>query len=106
MSEIEEVRYEPIRHEFQAWVDSRCAAPTAGGIPGYITEAAQAAKDGISLATLRRRRARRYGPQPVLYGRKFYYRGDATECWLAEQEAGAKASAGPPRRGRPRRAGR
>ena len=105
MSEIEKVRYEPIRHAFQKWVDSRRAEPAPGGIPGYITEAEQAAKDGISLATLRRRRARKYGPQPVPFGRKFYYREDATERWLEEQEAAAEAATEPRRRGRPRRAG-
>jgi hypothetical protein len=67
---------------------------------GYITEAEQARKDNISLATLRRRRVSRYGPQPVQFGRKFYYREDATERWLAEQETAARE---PPRRGRPRR---
>jgi hypothetical protein len=70
---------------------------------GYLTEIEQARKDDISVATLRRRRAQKYGPQPVQIGRKFYYRDDATECWLAKQEAAVMAAAQPPRRGRPRK---
>ena len=102
MSEVTEVYYQPI----SSYLAEPFARPRSStGLAGYITEAEQAEKHDISLATLRRWRQQRYGPQAVQIGRRFYYREDATERWLAEQEAAAKASA-EPRRGRPRWAGR
>jgi hypothetical protein len=56
-------------------------------IPGWLTEAQQAMKDHVNIATLRRRRVDRYGPMPIKFGRRFFYREDATERWLEEQEA-------------------
>jgi len=69
-------------------------------IPGFITEKAQAAKSGVSLATLRRWRKRGYGPRAVRYGRRFLYREDADVEFLA-RVAEAEAQQQPRRRGRP-----
>jgi hypothetical protein len=71
---------------------SRIALSAA--LSGWLTEAEQAAKDCVSVATLRRRRARRYGPLPVQFGRKYLYRSDASEKFLEAQEM---AAAEPPR---------
>jgi predicted DNA-binding transcriptional regulator AlpA len=67
------------------------------GFNGYIAEKDQAQKHGVSLATLRRWRDRKYGPQPVRIGRKYFYRDDASEQWLAALE---NAAAEPRRRSR------
>jgi hypothetical protein len=64
---------------------SRCG----GAFNGYIAEKDQAEKHGISLATLRRWRDRKYGPAPIRVGRRYFYREDASERWLAEQESAA-----------------
>jgi hypothetical protein len=121
LSEEKEARYEPIRHEFQAWVDS-CRAETSryalvsavndfcesppqatSGIPGYISEVEFAAQLGVVLSTIRRWRRQRYGPQAVTIGRKFYYKQDAAQTFAAAQLDKAEAAAEPRRRGRPRR---
>jgi hypothetical protein len=62
-----------------------------GGIclSGYIPETAQAEKHNVSVATLRRWKRLKYGPQPVQIGRKFFYRVDASERWLEGQETAA-----------------
>src|SRR5215469_11144283 len=70
-------------------------------IPGFITEKVQAAKFGISLATLRRWRKRGYGPSAVRCGRRFLYPEDADAQFLARQAAEAEAQQQPRRRGRP-----
>jgi hypothetical protein len=67
------------------------------GFAGYIPEKAQAEKHGISLATLRRWRGMKYGPAPIKVGRRYFYRDDASERWLAALE---NAAAEPRRRGR------
>jgi hypothetical protein len=87
LPEVESLgRYRPVSSEF-AELYEKLASSTA--LSGWLTEAEQAAKDRVSIATLRRRRARRYGPQPVQFGRKFLYRSDASERFLAEQETAA-----------------
>jgi hypothetical protein len=93
MPEVEAGCYRPLSDEFY----ERLIAPP-DALSGWLIEAEQAAKDHVSVATLRRRRARGYGPQPIRFGRKFLYRCDASERWLAEQEAAAEERA--------RRAGR
>ncbi len=69
-------------------------------IDGYISEAAQSARSGISVWTLRRWRAIGYGPKWHKFGRHVLYREDASERFLAEQEAAGLQKE--PRRGRPR----
>jgi hypothetical protein len=72
-------------------------ARCGGSFNGYIPETAQAEKHGVSLATQRRWRKLKYGPAAVRIGRRYYYRADASEDWLAAQET---AAAEPPRRRR------
>jgi hypothetical protein len=95
LSEIQG-RYQPVSPDLYERLLASTAPPA--GPCGWLTEAEQAAKDCVSVATLRRRRARGYGPQPVQFGRKFLYRSDASERFLEEQETAAAE-----RRDRPRR---
>jgi hypothetical protein len=105
LSEIEETRYEPIRYKFQKWLDSCRAAPAADGIPGYITEFELAAQLGVAVATVRRWRRQRYGPQAITIGRRFYYQENAAQTFADAQLKRSEAAAHPPRRGRPRQGG-
>jgi hypothetical protein len=84
MAEVEFGRYRPVSPEDLGFVFSPPAGPS-----GWLGEAEQAAKDNVSVATLRRRRVRGYGPQPVQFGRKYLYRNDASERWLEQQESAA-----------------
>jgi hypothetical protein len=72
-------------------------ARCGGSFDGYIPEKAQAEKHDVSVATLRRWKKLKYGPQPVQIGRKYFYRADASERFLAEQETATE------HRDRPRR---
>ncbi len=69
-------------------------------IDGYISEATLSARLGLSVWTLRRWRERGYGPRWQKFGRHVLYREDASERFLAEQEAAGGQKE--PRRGRPR----
>src|SRR5262252_6035403 len=73
---------------------------TRSGIEGFVTEFEFAAQLGVAVATVRRWRRQRYGPQAVAIGRKFYYREDAASTFAAAQLKQAEAAAEPPRRGR------
>jgi glutathione S-transferase len=98
MPESELGQYRPVSSDNFAELYQRLAPPS--GPSGWLSEEEQAAKDCVSVATLRRRRAYGYGPQPIRFGRKFLYRCDASESWLAAQEATAEEkSRQPVRRG-------
>ncbi len=56
-------------------------------VPGYISEAAQAARLGTTVHTLRMRRYRGEGPPFVTIGRRVAYREGADVEFLAAQEA-------------------
>jgi hypothetical protein len=73
-------------------------------IAGHITEGEQAARSGVTIATLRRWRVRGYGPKPVRFGRFILYAQDANEQFIAEQVTAAENSHKPRGRGRPRSA--
>jgi predicted site-specific integrase-resolvase len=70
-------------------------------LPGFFTEAEQAKRLGIGLATLRRWRRLGVGPKPDRCGRRHLYSHDADAKWLAEQRAEAEriARKRAPRRG-------
>jgi hypothetical protein len=59
-------------------------------IPGYFSEAEQATRLGIGLASLRRWRRLRIGPVSVRVGRRVLYPHGADEKWLATQQAEAE----------------
>jgi hypothetical protein len=59
-------------------------------IPGYFSEAEEAARLGIGVATLRRWRRMKIGPASVRVGRRVLYPHDADEKWLAEQHVAAE----------------
>jgi hypothetical protein len=71
-------------------------------IPGWITEAQFARQLGLSIATVRRWRRRRYGPPWVKIGRRDYTPENAAADFAAGLLAAAEATAQPPRRGRGR----
>jgi hypothetical protein len=93
--------YRPVRDDdFQEWVDSYRGAPIAGDIPGYIAEFEFAGQLGVAVATVRRWRRQRYGPQAVTIGRRFYYPENAAQTFADAQLKEAEAAAEPRRRGR------
>lgn len=53
---------------------------------GWISRLHLALELGLSVDTLRRWEAQRFGPPCVRAGRKVYYRRAAVEEWLEEQE--------------------
>jgi hypothetical protein len=75
--------------------------PARSGIEGFITEFEFATQLGIAVATVRRWRRQRYGPQAVTIGRRFYYRENAASTFAAEEEL-KQAERAPRKRGRPR----
>ena len=103
-----EVRYEPIRHAFQEWVDSRSAKQTPLAhnkpvVPGWHSEEESARILGEHLQTRRRNRQRRIGPKEwVRHGRDVLYRDGCEERYLAELLEKAEAERESPRRGRRR----
>jgi len=54
--------------------------------PGYWTESEQAGRLNVSLRTLRRWRARGYGPKITVVGRAIYYSTAAEAEWLSARE--------------------
>ena len=63
---------------------------TPGGVlTGWISRLDLALELGLSVDTLRRWEAQRFGPPCVRAGRKVYYRRAAVEDWLEEQEQAA-----------------
>jgi len=70
-------------------------------VAGYISEEEQARRCGVHRQTLRRWKARGYGPRPVNFGRFPMYRENANEQFLAQQAAAIEAQRNPRRRGRP-----
>jgi hypothetical protein len=77
----------------------------APSVPGFISEAEQAARCGVDTNTLRRWKARGYGPKPVKIGRFVMYSEDANEQFLTQQAAKIDAKRQPRGRGRPRGTG-
>ena len=53
-------------------------------LDGYILPAKLADELGVHPQTLKRWKARRYGPKPVRVGRRVYYRRDDVRTWLSE----------------------
>jgi hypothetical protein len=75
----------------------------APAVPGFRSEEEQAARCGITVVTLRRWRARGYGPRAVKIGRAILYAENADTQFLVEQAAAAENALEPRPRGRPRR---
>jgi hypothetical protein len=98
----DEMRRRLVQAKLQEAIRSGSAQPAEGGIEGFITEFEHAAQLGIAVATVRRWRRQRYGPQAVTIGRKFYYREDAAQTFAIAQLERAEAASEPRRRGRPR----
>jgi hypothetical protein len=117
VSEVEKGRYQPISTNIDEYLGSASARALIGHnggppledeskIPGWITEAQFARQLGLSIATVRRWRRRRYGPPWVKIGRKDYTQANAAADFAAELLARRTAAAEVPGRGRPRRGGR
>jgi DNA-binding transcriptional MerR regulator len=70
---------------------------TDGLLSGWISRLDLAVELGLTIDTLRRWEAQRFGPPCVRAGRKVYYRRDAVHDWLQLQEVPS------PRRARGRR---
>ena len=61
----------------------------SGLLGGWISRLDLALELGLTVDTLRRWEAQRFGPPCVRAGRKVYYRRAAVEEWLEEQEQAA-----------------
>lgn len=66
----------------------------AGLLSGWISRLDLALELGVTVETLRRWELLRFGPPCVRAGRKIYYRRDAVQDWLMQQEAPAPRRAG------------
>lgn len=71
-------------------------------LSGWISRLDLALELGVTVETLHRWEKLRFGPPCVRAGRKIYYRRDAVQNWLLEQEQERNATAG---QAAPRRAG-
>lgn len=58
-------------------------------LSGWISRLDLALELGVTVETLHRWEKLRFGPPCVRAGRKIYYRRDAVQDWLMEQEAPA-----------------
>jgi hypothetical protein len=67
---------------------------TGGLLSGWISRLELAIELGLTIDTLRRWEARRFGPPCVRAGRKVYYRRDAVHDWLQLQEVPTQRRAG------------
>ena len=68
--------------------------PTPGLLSGWITRKALADALSLSVDTLGRWEARRFGPPCVRAGRMVLYRRRAVQDWLAAQEMPRAKAAG------------
>jgi hypothetical protein len=55
-------------------------------LSGWISRLDLALEFGVTVETLRRWEGLRFGPPCVRAGRKVYYRRDAVQDWLTQQE--------------------
>ncbi|MGO4917870.1 transcriptional regulator, partial [Pseudogemmobacter sp. W21_MBD1_M6] len=55
-------------------------------LSGWISRLDLALELGVTVETLRRWEGLRFGPPCVRAGRKVYYRRDAVQDWLTQQE--------------------
>jgi len=55
-------------------------------IQDLLLETEYAKQRGVSVRTVQRERAQRIGPPYIRLGRKIYYRPDAINGWLLDQE--------------------
>ena len=67
---------------------------TAGLLGGWISRLDLALELGVTVDTMRRWEAQRFGPPCVRAGRKVYYRRDAVHDWLQLQEVPSPRRAG------------
>jgi hypothetical protein len=67
---------------------------TGGFLSGWISRPDLAVELGLTIDTLRRWEALRFGPPCVRVGRKVYYRRDAVHDWLQLQEVPVPRRAG------------
>ena len=65
-----------------------------GLLGGWISRLDLALELGLTVDTLRRWEAQRFGPPCVRAGRKVYYRRDAVHDWLQLQEVPSPRRAG------------
>jgi hypothetical protein len=72
---------------------SERSAP-GGVLTGWISRLNLALELDLTVDTLRRWEARRFGPPCVRAGRKVYYRRDAVQDWLQQQELTSPRRAG------------
>ena len=67
---------------------------SAGLLGGWISRLDLAQELGVTVDTMRRWEAQRFGPPCVRAGRKVYYRRDAVHDWLQLQEVPSPRRAG------------
>ena len=67
---------------------------SGGLLGGWISRLELALELGLTVDTLRRWEAQRFGPPCVRAGRKVYYRRDAVHDWLQLQEVPSPRRAG------------
>ena len=63
-------------------------------LSGWISRLDLALELGVTVETLHRWEKLRFGPPCVRAGRKIYYRRDAVQDWLMQQEAPAPGRRG------------
>ena len=68
-------------------------------VPGFHSEAVEAAERGVTIPALRRQRAARIGPLPAQSGRHSLYPDGSYAAYLQHQFEQRNAT--PPHRGRP-----
>lgn len=55
-------------------------------LENLLTEAAYAAKRGVSVRTIQRERALRAGPPFIKLGKSIFYRPESVDAWIIAQE--------------------
>jgi len=65
-----------------------------GLLSGWISRLDLAHELGVTVETLHRWEKLRFGPPCVRAGRKIYYRRDAVQDWLMQQEVPTRRHAG------------
>ena len=55
-------------------------------LENLLTEAAYAAKRGVSVRTVQRERALRKSPPFIKLGKSIFYRPEAVDAWIIAQE--------------------
>jgi hypothetical protein len=91
----------PMGRTVETGSEATNAAPGgADFLEGFVSEAAYAARRGVTLRTCQRDRQLRQSPPYVVIGRRVYYRVEAVRDWLIARERSGERQPAAPRGGR------